>query len=42
LDGEEPVPVFHVFDHHRDPVGSLPFQCTASSTGFSKGFMTLC
>lgn len=49
LDGEEPLPVFHAFDHHWDPVDSLPFQCTVFSTdddtlltGFSNGFMTLC
>lgn len=49
FDGEEPVPVFHAFDHQRDPVDSLSFQCTVFSkddgtllTGFSKGFMTLC
>jgi hypothetical protein len=49
LDGEEPGPLFHALDHRRDPVGSLPFQCTMFSTdddtlptGFSTGSMTLC
>lgn len=49
LDCEEPGPLFHAHDHQRDPVDSLPFQCTAFLTdddtlltGFSKGFMTLC
>jgi hypothetical protein len=49
LDGEEPSPLFHAFDHRRDPVDSLPFQCTVLSTeddtlvtGFSTGLSTLC
>lgn len=49
LNGEEPGPLFHAFHHQRDPVDSLPFQCTVFSkdgdtllTGFSTGFMTLC
>jgi hypothetical protein len=46
LDCEEPVPVFHTLDHLRDPFDSLPFSAKAGatgfSTGFSKGFVTLC
>ena len=41
LDSEEPVRVFHTFDHQQDPVDSLPFISTSGVTGFSKGLLTL-
>jgi hypothetical protein len=41
LDGEEPVPVFHGFDHPHDPVNSVPFVSAADMTGFSTGLSTL-
>lgn len=42
LNGEEPVPVFHAFNHPEDPVDSIPFVSKGANPGFSKGFMTLC
>jgi hypothetical protein len=38
LHGEEPVPVFHAFDHQRNPVISMP-RFEMSQIG---GFSTLC
>lgn len=37
LDSEELIPVFHPFDHGRDPVDSLSRTGTFGPKGFSKG-----
>jgi predicted ATP-grasp superfamily ATP-dependent carboligase len=41
-DGEEPVSVFHAFDHRQDPVDSMSLVSMVGMTGFSTGLLTLC
>lgn len=42
LDSDELVPVFHPFDHGRDPVDLLSRAGTIGRKGASKGLSTLC
>lgn len=49
FDSEEPVSLFHTFNHGRDPVGVMSCSSTAGTKGFSTdddtrltGFLTFC